>query len=196
MASLSLLLVFQAGCPASETIRYAPAVAQATKAFPVTWEGTRVLGAAPARASAQQAAPIGPGPLVAVLEFQSRLPPAEKGLIDGQYLSNAVRSAVKRTRPDARLLTRENIEVILSGNGKSLADCLGECEVQTGRLLGADLIVTGDLLRVGSKLKLDLRMHETKTGQLVGGAAASGQGVDELDGDLGRAVRELTDGLR
>jgi hypothetical protein len=86
--------------------------------------------------------------------------------------------------------------VLLASAHKTLEECQGECEVDTGRLLGADLIVTGDMLRVGSHLKLDLRIHDTRSGQLVAGSTASGSSVDELDADLPRAVNELVSALR
>ena len=59
------------------------------------------------------------------------------------------------------LIDRDNILVLLQASRKSLADCEGECEVDTGRRLGADLVVSGELLRFGSKLKLSMRLHET-----------------------------------
>ena len=93
-------------------------------------------------------------------------------------------------------MTRENVIVLLESQGKRLEDCEGECEVDTARRLGADYVVSGELLRVGSSYKLDLRLHETREGQLVGGAAASGHTVDELDANTGAIVTELLSPLR
>jgi hypothetical protein len=93
-------------------------------------------------------------------------------------------------------MTRENVIVLLGAAGKSLADCEGECEVDTGRRLGADYVVSGDLLKIGTSYKLDLRLHETKDGQLVSGTAASGKSVDELDSGTADAVGSLLDPLR
>ena len=88
-------------------------------------------------------------------------------------------------------MTRENTLVLLQASGKKLEDCEGECEVDTGRRLGADLIVSGQVLKVGSNFKLNLKMHETQDGRLLSGAVASGQNVDALDSDTQRAVETL-----
>ena len=196
--------------------RWAPAQPVPTPAFPATWDQVQVIGGAAPQPAARQAEPAlssaasappprlvsaspvarTAAPLIAVLEFTNRLKGEDKNLLDTNYLSNAVRAAVKRTLPDARLMTQENIQVLLQSAHKTLEDCQGECEVDTGRLLGADIIITGDLLRVGTKLKLDMRMHDTKSGQLISGSTASGRSVDDLDTDLPRAVKELMLGLR
>lgn len=130
-------------------------------------------------------------PLVAVLEFQQKVKGADKDLIDPGYFANVVRSAVLSAAPRAKVMTKENMLVLLGVAGKSLSDCEGECEVDTGRRLGADLVVSGDLLRIGKNFKLDLRMHETKEGRLVSGAQASGASVEELDSAVGAAVTKL-----
>lgn len=67
----------------------------------------------------------------------------------------------------------------------------GECEVDTGRRLGADLVVSGELVRIGTRLKLDLRLHDTRNGQLLSGVTAQGKSIDDLDDDLARAVKAL-----
>jgi TolB-like protein len=189
----AMLLVLCASC-AVGSVRYPGAQPIGTQAFPSGW------GTSPQAPQTVATATIGTptisAPLIAVLAFTDRLQGADKNSLDSNYVCNAVRAAVKRTRPASRLMTQENIQVLLGSAHKTLEDCQGECEVDTGRLLGADIIITGDLLRVGSKLKLDMRMHETKTGQLVAGSDASGKNVDELDSDLPRAVNELMAGLR
>jgi hypothetical protein len=89
------------------------------------------------------------------------------------------------------VMTRENMLVLLESSGKKLAECEGECEVDTGRRLGADLVITGEVLRFGSNYKLNLRLHETRDGQLLAGAQASGATTDELDRNTKQAVVEL-----
>ena len=199
----SLALVFTA-C-AQGTVRYPSAAPQATLAFPAAdWGRAHASDPAANAAGASQdsapatSAPSAPAasPLVAVLEFHNRLQGDDRNALDANYLANAVRAAVKRARPASRLMTQENIQVLLASAHKTLEECQGECEVDTGRLLGADLIVTGDMLRVGSHLKLDLRMHDTRSGQLVAGSTAGGSSVDELDADLPRAVNDLVAALR
>ena len=131
------------------------------------------------------------GKLVAVLEFNTKLEGAEKKAVDTQYLADTVRAAILDTVPDLRVMTRENVMVLLEQNGKKLSDCEGECEVDTGRRLGADLVISGDLLKFGTAYKLNLKMHDTHGGRLLAGAQASGHTIDQLDASTQEAVRKL-----
>src|SRR5207237_489085 len=94
---------------------------------------------------------------LAVLDFRNKLKGED---VDASYFSNAVRVAVKRTAPSVRVMTRENVIVLLQAQGKTLEDCEGECEIDTGRRLGADYVVSGEILRIGSSYPLDLRLHD------------------------------------
>jgi len=116
--------------------------------------------------------------------------PAEQR-IDASYLSDQVRAAAKAAMPEAKVITRENMLVLLQSGGKTLEQCEGECEVDTGRRIGADLVVSGELLRFGTQYKLNMKLHDTRSGDLVSGAVASGAAAEDLDQDLGRAVRQL-----
>lgn len=171
MRLVAVLLL--AGCASA-----VEAPAARTARFPRTWSETPRQGR---------------GSLVAVLDFRNKIKGED---VDAGYFSNAVRAAVKRTAPQARVMTRENVIVLLQSQGKTLEDCEGECEIDTGRRLGADFVVSGELLRVGTSYKLDLRLHETRDGQLVGGVTASGKTVDELDASTGAIVGELLSPLR
>jgi hypothetical protein len=129
--------------------------------------------------------------LLAVLEIKSKLSGAEAASVDASYLTNVVRSAALEALPGLRVMTRENMVVLVQASGKALADCEGECEVDTGRRLGADLIVSGELLKFGTRYKLDLRMHDVRDGRLLAGGQASGRTIDELDEATGAAVKKL-----
>ena len=131
------------------------------------------------------------GPLIAVLEFKSELGGAERKAVSVRYLADTVRSAALEALPGAQVITRENMLVLLASSGRKLEECEGECEVDTGRRLGAELVVSGDLLKFGSNYKLDLRLHDTRNGRLLAGAQASGKTADELDAALAPAVAKL-----
>ena len=168
-------LLFLASCA---SMVQAPAVP--TARFPQTWDqGSK-------RASA----------LIAVLDFHNKLKGADAEGLDPAYFTNAVRAGVKRKAPSLKVMTRENVIVLLESQGKRIEDCEGECEVDTGRRLGADYVVSGELLRIGTSFKLDLRLHETREGQLLRGAAASGHTADELDASAAEAIGELLAPLR
>jgi hypothetical protein len=128
-------------------------------------------------------------PVVGVLEFRDKVPAEQR--IDAAFLSDQVRAAVKEDLPQARVITRENMLVLLQSTGRKLEECEGECEVETGRRIGADLVVSGELLRFGSQYKLNMKLHDTRSGELLSGSVASGGTADELDRDLRPAVRKL-----
>jgi hypothetical protein len=156
----------------------APAVP--TARFPQTWDQRPTASTA----------------MIAVLDFHNKLKGADADGLDPIYFTNAVRSTVKRKAPSMRVMTRENVIVLLESQGKRIEDCEGECEVDTGRRLGADYVVSGELLRIGTSYKLDLRLHETREGQLLRGAAASGHTPDELDASAAEAIGDLLSPLR
>src|SRR5205807_9343404 len=127
--------------------------------------------------------------VLAVLEFRDKVPPEQR--IDAAYLSDQVRSAVKELLPAVKVITRENMLVLLQASGKDLASCEGECEVDTGRRIGADLVVSGELLRFGSQYKLNMKLHDTRDGRLISTAIASGASVDALDDAATKAADDL-----
>ena len=203
-----ILFAFLLAACARENIR---AEARPTSDFPSTWSGA--TGPAPQQQQQQraepppvlQAAPTAqPQPqqrstargLVAVLDLNNKLRGSDRDLLDGAYFANQVRAEVKRRVPGMGVMTRENILVLLQSGGKTLADCEGECEVDTGRRLGADYVISGEMLKVGSHFKVDLRMHDTRDGQLISGATDSGATPDELDARIGEVIEELIKPLR
>ena len=126
---------------------------------------------------------------LAVLDFKSKL--AANDQADATYFADVVRSAALRALPGVQVITRENLVVLLQSTGRRIEDCEGECEVDTGRRIGADYVISGDLLRIGTSYKLNLRLHETAGGELLNGAVASGKSVDELDANTSPAVKDL-----
>jgi tetratricopeptide (TPR) repeat protein len=133
---------------------------------------------------------------IAVLEFKSRLKGTEREALDAGYFADQVRARVKDQIPSLEVITRENLLVLLEASGKKLDECEGECEVETGRRIGADLVISGELLRIGSNYKLDLRLHDTARGTLLKGAQASGHTAEELDKAIAEAVAAILQPLR
>ena len=56
--------------------------------------------------------------------------------------------------------------------------------------------MSGDLLRIGSVYKLNLRLHETHAGRLLAGSVAEGKSPEDLDSHASAAVQELFATLR
>ena len=115
---------------------------------------------------------------------------------DARYLADVVRAAALKSAPRLSVMTRENLLVLLAASGKELADCEGECEVDTGRRIGADAVVSGEVLKFGARYKLSLRLHETRDGRLLAAGVASGTTLEELDAEVQARASELLAGQR
>src|ERR1700694_4580965 len=148
---------------------------------------TLLLAAGPALAE---------GKLLSVLELHNKLDAADRKAVDASYISDRIRAEVLDAKLGVQVMTRENMLVLLQAQGKSLENCEGECEVDTGRRLGADYVVSGEVLRVGASLKATLKLHDTHSGTLLGAVSASGVDVEALDGNLPAAVKRLTEPLQ
>src|SRR5436853_2915819 len=129
--------------------------------------------------------------IVSVLELRNKQQLRDGRGIDAGYVADRLRAEVLSAGIDAKVISRENMLVLLQAQGKQIADCEGECEVETGRKIGADLVVSGEILRVGESLKASLRLHETQSGTLLAAATAAGSTAEELDSRLASAVRQL-----
>jgi hypothetical protein len=107
------------------------------------------------------------------------------------YLTGLVRRIIsKQLSRSYLIMTQENIEVLLPP-GTNLDDCVSECQVETGRTIGARYIITGDVLRFGSSLRLTLRMHDTRSGRLIASEVAKASKIDDLEAPTERAVEGL-----
>src|SRR5207302_1117888 len=154
-------------------------------------EGGRAAGRGrrAARPGARAAAEV-----LAVLEFRDEVPADQR--INTAYLADQARATAKEMLPQLKVITRENMLVLLQASGKKLEECEGECEVDTGRRIGADLVVSGELIKFGTQYKLNMKLHDTRSGELLSGAVASGATADNLDRNLGAAVSNLLEPLR
>jgi TolB-like protein len=111
-----------------------------------------------------------------------------KNMIQGQvtreevgFLTNELRSILSQLPPERFVvMTRESMAVMIDPSVR-LEDCVGTCEVDTGRMLGAEWIVTGEVVRFGSSLRVSLKLHNTHTGQLLYGSSAKGKDIEELE---------------
>ena len=128
---------------------------------------------------------------VAVLDFANLAGLQEHEVI---YISDLMRSVGVRSLPSDRfiMMTRENIFELLP-EGQNLADCLGECAVETGRKIGADYVVTGEVLRFGGEFRLNVKLHETTTGGQLSDVQIGGLDILELEACLSEESKGLFD---
>ncbi|MEC7986233.1 MAG: PEGA domain-containing protein [Myxococcota bacterium] len=108
---------------------------------------------------------------LAVLEFRGM------GVSDGllQVLTDKVRSGVLHVSKGQKIkgekliiMTRENMMQVLKDQGKTAADCQGECEVELARNIGADYVISGNVSKIDELYVLVIKMHETAKSNLLG----------------------------
>ncbi len=146
------------------------------------------VGAAPSLAAAPRR--------LAVLDFQNR----SSGAVTADeclYLSDIVRGAMRRNLSADRclLMTRENILELLP-EGKTLAECIGDCAVQTGRNIGADHVVSGEVTAFAGEIRVTVNLHETMTGNLLGLVRAGAPTLLGVERELETKTLELILQLR
>ncbi len=136
---------------------------------------------------------------VGVLEFQQvshpqTQPKQEHSLDTLLYrLSNRARTVALETLPssDYSLLTKDNILEILSDNGVNAVCTDSGCAVQTGRTLGADWIVQGEVLVDDSLYTSTLQLYNTQSSELISMTEVTGQTPESLLTALDGGVRLL-----
>lgn len=138
---------------------------------------------------AKSKVPKDPHTRLAVLEFrdEAQLPPFERAL-----LADSVRGAALNT--PFQVMTKENMITLLPP-GQTLEDCIGECEVDVGRKLGAHYIITGMIGRLEGELQLLLRLYETREGNLKGQVTVSAVTVGQLQPKVAQASIQILEKL-
>ena len=78
------------------------------------------------------------------------------------------------------VMTRESMLEILKDMGKDSSCLSGKCEIETARNIGADYVITGDLLKIDDTYLLTLKLHNSDTGQLLVGKEVKSASLLEL----------------
>ena len=96
------------------------------------------------------------------------------------YLADEIRGAALRYLPAGwKVMDRGNMLALIDAQAGECAK-EGECDVDTFRNIGADQGVSGKVVKLGSKLRLSLRLYESANGTLVRQSSAAAKGVDGL----------------
>lgn len=112
---------------------------------------------------------------------------------DIYFLTEQVRGQVARSLPSSyySIMTRENIFDLVPP-GTDLAKCTeAECEVKIGRMIGADYIVTGDVLTFAGEYRLILKVHQTKSSAFLGEKTVSGADPKALEAQAKLGADEI-----
>ena len=129
------------------------------------------------------------GKRLAVLEFTGS---GDVKVAVLRLLSDRVRAGVLDSvrRSHLAVMTRESMLAVLRDMGKQ--NCQeGECEVETARNIGADFVVSGEVLFLNHTYLVTLKLHETAKGNLLSTLSARGKNELELVDQLQTAAAEL-----
>jgi len=127
--------------------------------------------------------------MIAVLEFTN-----EAGLskFEAETLADDVRQAAL-VLPGNRfmIMTRESMLMLLPP-GTNLAECSsGQCEVEAGQKVGADLVISGSVGKFAAEYVVRLKLFDTHTAALLGSVSAGGVGLKALRTELNTKAKTL-----
>ena len=130
---------------------------------------------------------------VAVLEFQN---PAGLVRQEVAYVTNLVRGVASRLPEKGYMvMTKENMLQLLPPD-VDLATCEdAKCEVAFGKMVGADYVASGQVVRFGRLLKVSLVLHDTRSSALKGSENASADTVEGLERPVKEAAARLFSNL-
>ncbi len=130
--------------------------------------------------------------IISVLDLNNRALLSEA---ETSYLTDLARDALARNLPlqEFTIMTRESILELLP-EGTRLSDCLdASCEVEIGRTLGADYVVSGEVLAFGKEIRLLLKVHHCQSAAFIGSESGAGVALKEVEASVPLASGNLAD---
>jgi len=114
---------------------------------------------------------------IAVLDIQGEISEAIK-----LQLADETRSGALKALPlsDYTIITRENMLSMIKDMEKDPKCLEGACEIDIGRNIGADFIVSGQVLKIEGTYLYSLKLHNTASGALIGTQRIEGSNALEL----------------
>ncbi len=112
---------------------------------------------------------------LAVLDF--KVTKIQGKSVVSSYEAEALTGALRAVIADLDLyvvINDENIYELLPP-GTRLEDCVGKCEVETGRLLGAHYMLTGVIGKLGGNYDLLIRLYDTQSSGLLSSKNVGGK---------------------
>ncbi|MEC7985613.1 MAG: PEGA domain-containing protein [Myxococcota bacterium] len=109
---------------------------------------------------------------IAVLDIEGSL-----SLDLKNQLADEARAGALHALPasDYSILTRENMMSILKDMGKDPSCIQGECEIDLGRSIGADYIISGSVVQIEGVYLFSIKLHETQGGSLLAATRVEGE---------------------
>lgn len=126
-----------------------------------------------------------------VIEFKT-LADIEKNTQLGVMVSEMLTTEVVNSEA-FKIVEREQLQKVLKEMAMAQSGIIDTTKAQEiGRMLGADAIITGSVIRIQDKLRIDARIIEVKTGVVV--SAVNRFCTEEL-ADISRQVKDITRSL-
>ncbi|UCG52846.1 MAG: hypothetical protein JSW58_04640 [Candidatus Latescibacterota bacterium] len=127
---------------------------------------------------------------VAVLEFRNLA-----DLTDSEVtrLADSVRDIAARTlsKESFVVMTREDITNLTPANTTRVSWALSESMVGIGRLLGADYLISGEVLKYDDGYRARLRVHQCRTSLFLGSSTARGETISLLQEEIENAAASV-----
>ena len=125
---------------------------------------------------------------IAVLDVEGSVSEAIK-----VQLADETRAGTLSALPqkDYTVLTRENMLSVLNDQNKDATCFEGSCEVEIGRNIGADFIISGQVVQIEGTYLYSVKIHNTQTGALVGTHRIEGESGLSLVRNTAQQTQEL-----
>lgn len=128
---------------------------------------------------------------IAVVEFQSLGFNKEKSFV-GKMISEMFTTEVANSEA-FKIIERDQLKKVLDEIAVGQSGIIDTSDArQLGKILGADAIITGSVMKIEEELRIDSRMIEVKTGVIM---SAERKICKEILSDISSKVIEMTDSL-
>jgi TolB-like protein len=128
--------------------------------------------------------PVEPGTKIAVLNFQGLMVPEELGIAVAEIFRTEIVGLGNYT-----VIERGMVEQVLQEQELQLTGAVNsETAVEIGKLVGAQFVIIGSIVKTGKTYTINSRLIDVETGIAIVGENIQGQGEDEIP----NMVHELT----
>ncbi len=129
------------------------------------------------------------GDVIAVLDFKSLLADEELGVAVAEILRTELASL-----GDYTVIERGMLEQILEEQALQSSGAIdSETAAEIGKLLGANLVVTGSIVKTGDVYTINSRFIDIETGIIKTGQNIRGEGDNEISNLVRQLALEITD---
>jgi TolB-like protein len=125
---------------------------------------------------------------IAVLDFDASFEDEWVGILSDQVRAGALSELDPL---DYSVITRENMMQFLDDMGKDISCLEGSCEVAIARNIGADFVISGAVSQVEGIYIINMKLHNSYSGQLLGLKKVQGSEPLQLIEDIQEVTEEM-----